>query len=264
MLGIKLGEEETLTIKIVGLIGTAIGIGLNLTPGVLFYELCKGKRKYTEIPEMMFVSSVLCTTLNLGYSIDIQAPTMLLSNIICTSLSVFYASLYLFYYSEKKINIFILYLFMALNITLEILYLSTQFFIDLGIDKEFKQGSNADRIIGGLNMFITVINAAAPGQKILEVIKTGNIKLIPIVTTLFQCACSTFWFFYGLFMDIYATYIPNALGILLTGIQIGVYYFFYCKYGGVDLSENNDDNLEKENDNNIENLISRESQVNDD
>ena len=262
MLGIKLGEEETLATKIVGGIGTAIGIGLNLTPGVLFYELCKGKRKYTEIPEMMFVSSVLCATLNLGFSIDVQASTMILSSIICTSLSVFYASLYLFYYSEKKINIFILYLFMALNITLEILYLSTQFFIDLGIDKEFKRNSYADKIIGGINIVLTVINAAAPGQKIVEVIKTGKIKLIPIVTTIFQCACSTFWFFYGIFINVYATYIPNGLGILLAGIQIGIYYFFYCKNGGIELSENNDDDIENVNKN--EKFVGRESEITDD
>ena len=262
MLGIKLGEEETLATKIVGGIGTAIGIGLNLTPGVLFYELCKGKRKVEEIPELMFVTSVLCTTMNLGYSIDIQAPTMLLSNIICTSISFSYASLYLFYFSEKKINLFILYFFMALNLTLEILYLSTQFFIDLGIDKEFKRNSYADKIIGGINIVLTVINAAAPGQKIVEVIKTGKIKLIPIVTTIFQCACSTFWFFYGIFINVYATYIPNGLGILLAGIQIGIYYFFYCKNGGIELSENNDDDIENVNKN--EKFVGRENEITDD
>ena len=261
MLGIKLGEEETLATKIVGGIWAAIGISLSLTPGILFYELCKGKRKVEEIPELMFVTSVLCTTMNLGYSIDIQAPTMLLSNIICTSISFSYASLYLFYFSEKKINLFILYFFMALNLTLEILYLSTQFFIDLGIDKEFKRNSYADKIIGGINIVLTVINAAAPGQKIVEVIKTGKIKLIPIVT-IFQCACSTFWFFYGIFINVYATYIPNGLGILLAGIQIGIYYFFYCKNGGIELSENNDDDIENVNKN--EKFVGRESEITDD
>ena len=258
MLGIKLNSEETLETKIVGGIGTAIGMGLNLTPGVLFYEIKKGKKTLNDIPEMMFISNTLCTVMNLGFSIDIQAPSMLLSNIICTSIAFFYASLYLFYYSEKKLNLFFLYFFMSFNITLEILYLSTQFFIDFEIDKEFHKDSISGKITGGINMFLTVINAAAPGQKIVEVIKTGNIKLIPIVTTLFQFACSSCWFIYGLLINVYATYIPNGLGILLSGIQIGVYYFFYCKNGGGDLSEKNNDS---EKDKNNEIFVSRDSEV---
>ena len=50
-----------------------------------------------------------------------------------------FSSIYLWYYSEKKLNLFILYIFIAYNITLETLYASTQAFRDFTGETSFKK-----------------------------------------------------------------------------------------------------------------------------
>ena len=64
-----------------------------------------------------------------------------------------------------------MYLFVAYNLTLEIFYLSTQTFKDFDSDnKSLKENEYAEKIIGTIQIFLGVINAGAPGQKIFTVI----------------------------------------------------------------------------------------------
>jgi hypothetical protein len=128
---------------------------------------------------------------------------------------------------------------MAYNLTLEIIYATTQAFLDFAGQKEFEKVPSAQRIIGGITIFLTVINAGAPGQKIFTVISTGNYNLIPIVTTIFQCFCSTFWGIYGIILWDYNVYIPNGLGIFLTGFQIIIYFINYSRFKDQQFDENN-------------------------
>ena len=93
-----------------------------------------------------------------------------------------------------------------------------------------------------IQIFLGVINAGAPGQKIFTVIKTGNYTLIPIITTIFQCFCSSFWFIYGIVIEKYQIIIPNAIGILLTLFQIIVYFYFYGKNKDKNFNDDDDDN----------------------
>ena len=89
---------------------------------------------------------------------------------------------------------------------------------------------------------MTVCNAGAPGQKILEVWKTGNFMLIPIFTTIAQILCSALWGFYG-FKDMdLKLIIPNLLGVALCGMQIFSYFYFYLKNYG---SQPNDKKIQK-------------------
>jgi len=236
-------EGTFLTNYIIPISGTIISIGLNLTPGVLFYELKKGQRKLESIPEFMFISNVFNCTLNLAYSIIIFDIILIVSNLACTLITILYSSIYLWYYSEFKCQRFILYLFVAYNLTLEIFYLSTQTFKDFDSDnKSLKENEYAEKIIGTIQIFLGVINAGAPGQKIFTVIKTGNYTLIPIITTIFQCFCSSFWFIYGIVIEKYQIIIPNAIGILLTLFQIIVYFYFYGKNKDKNFNDDDDDN----------------------
>ena len=95
-------------------------------------------------------------------------------------------------------------------------------------------------------MFIGTLNVITPGQNIIKVFKTGNFTLIPIVTIFFQCTCSTLWFVYGLTDLDYNMIVPNLLGTVITTIQIGSYYYFYCKLHGIPPKEKKEEDKEKE------------------
>ena len=70
-------------------------------------------------------------------------------------------------------------------------------------------------------------------RNIIHVFKTENFMLIPIFTTIAQILCSGLWGFYGFAdMDL-KLIIPNLLGVLLCGIQIFAYFYYYIKRKGV-------------------------------
>lgn len=238
--------------NIVAVLGTILAVGLNLSPIVLFYEYFKGIRELSTIPEMMFIIGVFCGTTNLAYGLLKNDMNLYINSAICDIIQVIYATLYLFFYANKNFIKWFLYVFIAWNLTLEILYIFADV-IKYHLGDEF-----ALEFTGWFNVFMTVLNAGAPGQKIIEVFKTENFMLIPIFTTITQILCSGLWGFYGFAdMDL-KLIIPNLLGVLLCGIQIFAYFYFYIKRKGVPPKNEKDKTPETEDqdeDNGSSNLI---------
>jgi hypothetical protein len=239
-------------VDVVPLLGTILAVWLNLSPLVLFYEFFKGKRDLKSIPEMMFVIGVFCCTTNLAYGLLKEDKNLYINSSICEIIQILYATVYLFFYADKDFSKWFLYVFIAFNLTLEILYI----FYDV-IAHHTSQKFGED-FTGWFNVFMTVCNAGAPGQKIIDVWKTGNFMLIPIVTTICQILCSALWGFYG-FKDMdLKLIIPNLLGVALCAIQIFSYYYFYLKNHGKPPSDKKDleeDENEEQQDNGKSKLI---------
>ena len=101
--------------KILGYIGTAIGIGLNASAGVLFVEILQKKRLYTEIPESMLFSNIFCNLINLAFGYQKGDTTMITSSGVGTGLAVLWGVLYSFYLAQKKIDKFLLYTFIIIK-----------------------------------------------------------------------------------------------------------------------------------------------------
>ena len=252
---LRILEEDNISTKIVSILGTAISVGLNLTPIVLFYEYFKGKREFKSIPEMMFVSGIFCSSTNLAYGI-IKADTMLiLSNTICDSLQIMYATVFLFLFSGKNFSKYLLHLFIAYDLTFETIYILADAL------KFHKSKDFALNFTGIVIIIIGLVNVVTPGQNIIKVFKTEDFTLLPIVTICFQCLCSSFWGIYGFNdMDIMII-LPNLIGVVLTIIQISVYYYFYCKRKGVppekpktneEIGENNEENEDNNDNENVQ------------
>ena len=85
-----------------------------------------------------------------------------------------------------------------IDLTFEVLYVfinALPFHID-----ESKKSDSYNlfvQITGCITSVITVLNAGAPGQKIIEVWKTGDYLKIPIYTSIAQIVCSVLWACYG-------------------------------------------------------------------
>ena len=220
-------EEQPLSAKIVSAIGTMISVGLNLSPILLFYRYFKKTAGLETIPETMFITGVFCCATNLAYGIIKDDNILKISNGCCYGLQVLYGTIYIFITNKGQVLKLLLYLLIAWDLSFEVL------FIFGNILEHHFGNSFAKTFTGAFNMFIGTLNVITPGQNIVKVFKTGNFSLIPIVTIFFQCTCSTLWFVYGLTdMDVNMI-VPNLLGTTITTIQIGTYYFFYCKHHGV-------------------------------
>lgn len=247
-----MSEASTIVI-----LGTILAIGLNLSPIVLFYEYFKGKRQFNTIPEMMFIMGVFCSTTNLAFGILIKDKNIIINSAICTIIQVIYAIIYLYFYANKQMSKWLLYVFISLNLTSEVLYIFA-YAIEYHKGNEFAQN-----FTGWFNVGMTVLNAGAPGQKIFEVWKTGNFMLIPIFTTITQILCSGFWGCYGFTRDEPKIYIPNVIGVVLCGIQIFSYFFFYAKNKGISPNKQNneEDNENEENEDENENENARNNLI---
>lgn len=231
-------EQSSLLDQIFGGVGTAIGIGLNSSAVVLFYEIYKKRRHYSQVPESYLITNIICNIVNLAYGIQLNDEMMMISSGVGTCLAFLWGCLYLFYYSNKKMNLFLLYSFINLDLSFELLFIFAYICPD-------------DSYAGSVALGLTVINAGTPGQNIIQVIKTGNYNLIPIVTTIFGFLCGFCWFVFGLLKNRYLMYIPNGLGLILSILQIIVYFIMYSRHKGESFSlekESTDDesSLEKE------------------
>lgn len=220
-------EEDTLVGTIVSSIGTMLSIGLNLTPIILFYNFFRKNASLNTIPETMFISGIFCCATNLAYGIIQDNQILKISNGVCYGLQIFYATIYIFIKAHKQIEKLLLYLLIAWDLSFQALYI-------FGNILEFHFGNYfAQQFTGYTNILLGTINVITPGQNIIKVIRTGNFTLIPIWTIFAQCACSSLWLVYGLTLGDIMMIVPNLLGTVLTGLQIAVYYFFYCKNHGI-------------------------------
>lgn len=233
--------EENLVKTIVSSIGTMISIGLNLTPILLFYRFFKKTAAIETIPETMFITGIFCCATNLAYAIIIDDMILKISNGVCYGLQIMYGTIYIFITNSRQIDKLLIYLIIAWDLSFEVLFI-------FGNILEFHFGKGfADTFTGIVNIIIGALNVITPGQNIIKVIKTGNFTLIPIVTIFFQCACSSLWFVYGLYLGNIMVIAPNLLGMVITAIQISVYYYFYCKLHGIPPKTKEEDKDENEN-----------------
>lgn len=215
-------EASDLISTIVVKTGTVIAIGLTLSPGYLFYEICKKTRVYTEIPESMIISNVINNVIQLTWGYTKRDPNMELSSGACTSIAFLWGIIYLFYVNRHDLMRYLLHLFIMFNIGFELFWIFGNIIPDT---------NQLNQKVCGITAFIlTIINNATPGQNIITVIKTGKYKLIPIVTVIFGTVCSACWCAYGFFIKDWMMYTPNGIGLLLNIVQIVVYTINYRKY----------------------------------
>ena len=240
--------------NVIPILGTLFGVGLNLSPSVLFYEYNKGKRELNTIPEIMFITGVLSCTMNSAYGILKDDLNIMINSIVCTIIQLMYATIYLYLYNNKGIVQFFIYIFIVYDLTLEVLYVFAILLPDYLKGSEDYE-NNYELLVyitGYITSVITVLNAGAPGQKIKEVWKTGDYLKIPIFTSIAQFFCSGTWACYGFIetemQSRITLVITNVLGLILSAIQIVSYFYFYVtkKKNAPKSKKNKEDNQEEE------------------
>ena len=200
------------------IIGTILGLLLTLAPITQFIKILKKQESYKIIPEKVLIFNTICAISwfvnwnRLGYSIPY------LSAGINTIISLLLCGIYLYFYAGEKILNFIVAAFIYYDLVFQYYYLCKYNF--------------SIKTVGNLAMIINIIQFFSPFSNILFVVKTGNIKLISLSSSLIGSFCSLIWFFYGLIIRNFNLMIPNGIGFFLSIIQIIIYYYFYWKFGG--------------------------------
>lgn len=214
---------------------TAITVFLNLSPGVIFLNVSKGKEKYTNIPPMMLLFNLLNNAIWGCYWHRKGEFSGFFCSFICGTIATIFLVWYLYYYSNKSAGKFLLCtLIQAVCETGLILFFLSNI-LDLPV-------------VGILLIVINTLQYIAPAQNLLKVIKEKNHKLIPIVSTILGSICSGGWLLFALIIGDINCFIPNGLGCISSVLTTLVWFWIYSQYGKKEDEEENEENelVEKE------------------
>ena len=201
--------------NIFGWIGSVISIYFFLSPGVPFYKLIKGQIKLSDSPGLLLIFSFLNCILWFNYGLLLDRPQMFATNGGGCGITLIFFTIYLIFLTKLKYYFTILALILLVGVMGLISYLCYYviYYKAVGI---------------AANVF-NVLMYAATGEKIYRVVKTKDYKLMPIFSIIGAFLSSTCWFIYGLFDFEINVLIPNALGLLVSIVQLIVYFKIYCK-----------------------------------
>ena len=199
--------------KYSSLIGTAMGIGLGITPIVPFIKIIKGEENVKIFPESMIFFNILCPILWLCYWVHLNNFIPFFSAIFGFTLGVIFSTIYLYYYLGK-------------NIMKWLLALLAQF-VAIGCFHYILIEYTDAKYIGFAAMLVGIFTSIAPAQNVLNVIKEGNHKLIPIWSCIFGGLCNFSWLIFGITLMDWYNIIPNAICFLINLSNSIIWCYFY-------------------------------------
>jgi len=227
-----MGDNLKLLGDIFGWIGTCISIYFFLSPAVPFYKLIRGQIKLNDSPGLLLVFTFLNCILWFNYGLLLDRPQVYATNGAGCGITLIFVTIFLTFLTKLKYYFTILALILLIGIMGGISYLC--YFIIYY------------KYVGYSANVFNVLMYAATGEKIYRVIKTKNYNLMPIFSIIGAFLSSTCWLIYGILDFEINVIVPNALGFVLSIVQLIVYFCIYCKKKSEEprLSQNvNDDKL---------------------
>lgn len=221
--------EEDIVGDIFGWAGTAIATYFYISPVVPFYKVLSGKLDYQDAPGVLLIMSFMNCILWADYGLVKNNQQVYFANGIGGAITLIFITIYLIYLGKRNIGLALVYNFGLLAIV-------------IGLTLLFYWIVNPD-ITGYIAMFFNILMYAAPGEKIAQVIKTQNYRLIPIFSTVGGFFCSLCWLLFGIYKKDWKLYVPNALGLAFAALQVVIYLIYYCKNKDKNISfpDENDD-----------------------
>ena len=194
-------------------LGTIFSIFLSFSPTVPFIQVFQRKEKIEILPEGM----LFCQILNRLLWGSVWVLTKRIIPFINAGVGIIITSvflvLYFYLYFDRKIYKTFLGFLVLLSFEL-IVFLGAVLY-------------GVVSVVSLLAMIFNVAMYIAPGQKILRVIKEKNYKLIPIRSTIVSICCSGSWLLYGIFINLVAQIVPNALGLFFSIANTLAWIYFY-------------------------------------
>ena len=201
--------------KISSLAGTAMGIGLGITPIVPFIEIIKGKENVKIFPESMIFFNILCPHLWACYWIRQAIFIPFFSAIFGFVLALLFSTIYLYFYLGQNTSKWLL----SLAGKFAVVFLFHYFLLYI---------IPTYHIIGTAAMLVGIFTSIAPAQNVVRVIRERNYKLIPIFSTVFGALCNFCWLVFGCILkDIY-NIIPNGICLAINLSNTFIWVYFYC------------------------------------
>ncbi len=208
-----MNEPSTIT-NYIGTFASIIGFFLSISPFVLYYKIIKNQLTVNSIPISMIIFNLLGGVVWLCYWVKKGTLVPLLSTGINFTIHNISTIFYIYFKVEGKIKKFISTYLIVLLISYGIYHIDYSYITDIKLN-------------GSIAMMICIITYIAPGQNLIQVIKIGDYKLIPITTTILGILCSGSWMIFGVLTNDINNIIPGIIGVTFSIINSVVYIYFY-------------------------------------
>lgn len=228
--------------EIFGWTGTGVSTLFYLAPFFPFKEVIEGKRLWSDAPGVTLCMSYLSCILWKVYGFQDRTLQVYVANLEGELLTLIWVIIYLIFFMKRNF-------FKSLGIC--ILYIAVATGLDFLFYRVFSQ-----EVVGWTANVFNVLMYAAPGEKIIRIIKTKNFKLLPIWSSSASIISTTCWMSFGILKKDIKLIVPNALGLFFAILQCTVYIIYYKITGGVVPGEEKKDEAETENEKLVRDSIS--------
>ena len=205
------------TQEIFGWLAAWFTICYYVSPTPQYYNVLKGKTNFEETPGFFVSTCYVNCFIWYVYGDMIFSDQLQYSHMAGAGISLFLMVIYLIYELKKYLVDSILNALIIFTGTWAV-YRALTIIID------------DDRVVGKIGFGTTIIVFITPIQNLYKVIKDKNYILIPICSTwIYLLSCIT-WVVYGIFISDFYIICTHCTGIILSLIQIVVFYNFKRKY----------------------------------
>ena len=211
--------------KIFGWTGTVIATYFYLAPAVPFFQVLTGKLKYEDSLGLLLIMSFMNCILWADYGLVKNDFQVYFANGLGGSITLIWIVIFLIFFAKKNIGLALVYNAALIAVIVGIMF--AFYYLDL-------------EITGYCAMVFNILMYAAPGEKIIKVVKTQDYKLIPIFSTVGGLACSLCWLMYGIYQSDWKLIVPNGLGLLFAVLQVIAFLIYYLNKS-LDFPGENDD-----------------------
>ncbi len=206
-------KKDTFQI-VAGWLGNALALFFFISPIFLIINLYKEKIKAKDVPYILLIANVMNCVLWTAYGVLKNDNQVWIINGTGGVLNVIWLCIYWVFFFEYNYRIYIPAQIASIYFVFTVWENFFWLFPNAGQGTEEEKNDFAINIAGNVAMVFNIIMYASPGQKILDVCKTGRYQLIPIFTTIIALFCSTCWLIYGIYSKAVPIIVPNGLGII--------------------------------------------------
>lgn len=207
--------------------GFITAICFYLAPGAIIYNLVKNNANINNVSGLSIIACYFNCLLWVSASINGQKSFetnddlkyLIICNYTGWLLCLIWTIVYLYYFTEKKIFKFSVYLFTIIDLSAEsFLFMRSQ-----------KINDSVPEYINYIAAVFNIVMYFNPGLNIIHIIKTSNNKMIYLPGAILGAVNSLLWLLFGIFEKKWHVIIANAAGLIICLFLIALYYIFYKK-----------------------------------
>ena len=216
-------ETSNTIIQIFAWGGFITAICFYLAPGAIIYNLVKNNDNINNVSGLSIIACYFNCLLWVAASINSRNETkdddlkyLIICNYTGWLLCLIWTIVYLYYFTEKKLFKFSVYLFTIIDLSAEsFLFMRSQ-----------RNNNSIPEYINYIAAVFNIVMYFNPGLNIIHIIRTSNNKMIYLPGAILGAVNALLWLSFGIPTNKLHVIIANAAGLVICLFLIVLYYIY--------------------------------------